>query len=111
MKVYDVPWNKVQPKDRPAAGEVYLCRATELGEMQAIGVSGYVVAVMGDGTPEGDTVRRGMFWTKADALVFANALHVPAPRHHIKEADTGPLMATPRHPSHFPALPCQRHTR
>jgi len=73
VRIYDTPWNEIAKSDWPCAGEIYVSRATGQ-ETSAVGPDGYCVAVMGDGTLEGDTVRRGLFWTKEDALEFGALL-------------------------------------
>jgi len=49
------------------------------------GMGGWVVLQQGDGTMEGDTVQRGLFWTKADAMLFLKA---------IQETDGGKVEQT-----------------
>lgn len=70
LKVYDKFWDEISKEDWPEAGELFVCRT----RYPRLFPESWLVAVQGDGTCEGDTVHRGLFWTKEDALFFAGAL-------------------------------------
>lgn len=70
LKVYDKFWDEISKEDWPKAGELFVCRTRH----PPLFPESWLVAVQGDGTCEGDTVNRGLFWTKEDALFFAGAL-------------------------------------
>jgi len=52
------------------AGDVVVA----LDPQERLGRSTWTVFVQGDGTLEGDTVQRGLFWNKEDAMMFAAAI-------------------------------------
>ena len=68
--VYDAEWPEVPHQDWPPAGAVYVCRDCQrrLGPWPA-----WVVATMGDGTLDGDTLQHGIFWRREDAELFAES--------------------------------------
>ena|GEM_PF-5101552 len=70
---------KSMDKKEIKPGEVYIEQSPNDTEMA--GPNPWQVLVMGDGTLEGDTARRGIFWNKEDAELFMAAL--------VKEVESG----------------------
>lgn len=70
--IYDAEWPEIPQQDWPPAGAVYVYVSKDcqhrLGPWPA-----WVVATMGDGTLEGDTVQHGIFWHRDDAVMFAES--------------------------------------
>jgi len=69
FKVYDRLLQQTDERDWPQAGDVYVAPDGQ----QRCGPGSWVVAVMGDGTFEGDTEQLGIFWHKGNAMLFARA--------------------------------------
>lgn len=69
MKVYTGYLIKeyVQEDDWPEIGEVYV----SLDIQNSLGPQTWLVAIMGDGTCQGDTTRLGLFWRAGCAVDFA----------------------------------------
>lgn len=57
-------------KGSPLPGEVYVCPDPQ----KRCWPESWIVCIMGDGTLEGDTITRGIFWHKEDAESFAAIL-------------------------------------
>ena len=70
MKVYDgyLIEEYVKEEDWPDINEVYVA----LDIQNTLGGQTWLVAVMGDGTSQGDSVRLGLFWKHEYALHFAS---------------------------------------
>ena len=62
---YDTAWDKVEMKDWPEPGQIYICRTFDYQ------TGNWAVGIMGDGTLEGDSVGLGYFYREADAVKFA----------------------------------------
>jgi len=61
----------VPENDWPEAGEIYVA----LDLQNRLGPQTWLVAVMGDGTCQGDTVQLGLFWEVGIAVYFALMLN------------------------------------
>ncbi len=68
MLIYNKLWNEIDEQDWPAPGVTYVCKDTQ----RRCGINTWVVSTMGDGTLSGDTIVRGLFWHKQDAILFAD---------------------------------------
>lgn len=69
MKTYDgyLRNEYVDEQNWPEIGEIYIA----LDPQNRLGPQTWVVAIMGDGTSQGDTTQLGLFWKKENALIFA----------------------------------------
>ena len=67
MKIYDCHWEEIPMSDWPESGEICICKSPQYRHL-------WSVSIMGDGTLESDTVARGLFWQKKDAMKFAEIL-------------------------------------
>ena len=67
--VYDKEWQDIPTQDWPPAGAVFVCRDPQ----RRTAPECWNVAIMGNGTLEGDTVQLGLFWHREDAVLFAES--------------------------------------
>ncbi|MFH1719261.1 MAG: hypothetical protein ABIF19_18060 [Planctomycetota bacterium] len=73
--IWNCTWPEIPQQDWPEPGMPFVTKVHPKGREQCVtGPDGWLVMTMGDGTLENDITRRGVFWTKADAVTFAAAL-------------------------------------
>lgn len=70
IRIYDGKWQYIPKEQWPTPGEIYVCQDPQ----DTLGEETWVVAAMGDGTAEGDTVNLGMFWDKGIAVDVAEMI-------------------------------------
>jgi len=71
IHIDEILWQDIPQDLWPPAGAIHVC----LDPQKRLGPETWSVSIMGDGTLEGDTVQMGLFWSKANALLFAKALN------------------------------------
>jgi len=74
----------VKERDWPETGEIYIA----LDPQNRLGVQTWLVARMGDGTLQGDTIQLGLFWKIENARIFAKAYynkHIEPAQNRITE--------------------------
>lgn len=67
VKLYECTWQQIDQKDWPEVGQIYVTQDSH----KRLGDITWVVARMGDGTLEGDTIQLGLFWELPLALFCA----------------------------------------
>jgi len=91
VKIYDgyLIEEYVKEQDWPDIGEVYMA----LDLQNRLGPQTWLVAIMGDGTSQGDTVQLGLFWKYEYGLHFGR-LYEEVISHDIKIAANKSLHLT-----------------
>jgi len=72
MKIYDgyLITEYVKPEDWPEPAEIFI----SLDIQNRLGPQTWLVAIMGNGTCQDDTVQKALFWEFGDAFLFADRM-------------------------------------
>ena len=79
MKIYDKAWQEISRNDWPEQGEIFVCKDPQ----ERCWPESWTVSIFWDPEswqsnigkcPEMDIIEQGIFWTKENAILFAETL-------------------------------------
>ncbi len=70
IRIYEKYWQAIKRADWPASEQIFICHDPQ----DRLGFPTWAVSKMKE-RGEHDLTGRGLFWTKDDAIVFANAIN------------------------------------